>query len=280
VQLADKKRLSLTRLFERVDEVLAHRPVGMVDLYGGEPLLLPSEYINELKEGLHARGIDDLNIITNLSVNNAVMHDPDWYLSVSYDFDARERHEHVFQQMLKMEREFSILILATPEVLAKTPDEIVGTLNLLANLSSVEIKPYSPNQANQLPVGYPEYEAFIKQLYERQSEMKFEFVNAQQIQESLSGQRNAFSDDHVYITPSGQFGVLEFDEADNEFFLEMDSIDAYFAWCDTEKTRVLTSGCSGCTYFGRCLSEHLRDVQSTDQSCNGFIHLLQWAETQ
>jgi hypothetical protein len=279
-QLGDKQRLKLSRLFERVDEVLAVAEVGMVDLYGGEPLLLPVEYLTELKAGLHLRGIDDLNIITNLSMNNPVVHDPDWYLSVSYDFDAREKSDLVFQQMLKMEREFCILMLASPALLAKNPDEIIGTLNLLANLSSVEIKPYSPNQANQLPVSYPEYEAFIKVLHARRDEMKFDFVNAQQLDEVIAGRGNAFSDDHVYVTPTGKFGVLEFDAQDNEFFLELDSIDEYFAWCVTEKERVQNSGCSGCRYLGRCLSEHLRDVQSTEYSCNGFIHLIQWAEQQ
>lgn len=279
-QLGDRMRLPLSVLFERIDEVREHREIGMVDLYGGEPLLLPAEYIDELKAGLHARGIDDLNVITNLSVNNPVMHDDDWYISVSYDFEAREKHEHVFQQMLKMQREFAILILATPEVMAKDPDDIINTLNLLSNLSSVEIKPYSPNQANQLPVSYLDYEAFIKVLYKRRNEMKFDFVNAQQIQESLDGTRNAFSDDHVYITPEGKFGVLEFDQDDNEFFLEMDRIEEYFQWCVTEKARVQASACSDCDYFGRCLSEHLREVKDTDESCNGFIHLLKWAEQQ
>jgi sulfatase maturation enzyme AslB (radical SAM superfamily) len=278
--LGNKQRVTLTRVFERIDEVLDHASVGMVDLYGGEPLLLPPEYINALKAGLHARGIDDLNIITNLSMNNPVVNDVDWYITVSYDFEAREQHDHVFQQMLKMERGFSILILATPTVLAKDPDEIIDTLNLLANLESVEIKPYSPNQANQLPVSYHDFEALVQTLYVRQDRMKFDFVNASQIHESLNGERSAWSDDHVYLTPTGQFGVLEFDEHENEYFLELDSIQAYFDWCVLEKARVRASGCNGCRFFGGCLSEHLRDVQSTVASCNGFIHLLEWAETQ
>jgi MoaA/NifB/PqqE/SkfB family radical SAM enzyme len=277
-QLGDKRRLTLSRLFERVDEVLSVADVGMVDLYGGEPLLLPEAYLDELKMGLHARGIDDLNIITNLSMNNPVVHDPDWYVSVSYDFEAREKHEHVFQQMLKMQRPFAILMLASPELMAKDVGEIIDTLNLLAQLESVEVKPYSSNQANQLAIGDEDYEDFIKRLMAQRDRMNFTFVNAHAIEESLSGRRNAFSNDHVYLTPSGQFGVLEFDDNLDEYFLELDSIDAYFDWAAWELTRVSASACGSCEYFGRCLSEHLRPVTDVERSCNGFYKLLRWAE--
>ena len=40
---------------------------------------------------------------------------------------------------------------------------------------------------------------------------------------SLQKKYNAFSNDHVYITFKGKFGVLEFDVNDNEYFLELDS---------------------------------------------------------
>lgn len=275
-QLSDRKRLDLNELFKRVDEVLEHSQIGTIDLYGGEPLLLPETYINEMKKGFHDRGIDDLNIITNMSVNNPAMFDLDWLLSVSYDFDAREKNELVFQQMLKMNRQFSILTLATPKVMAMDIDEFIGTFNMLSHLSCVEIKPYSSNQANQLQVSYLEYEEFVKKLCLRVDDMNFEFINLKQIKESVNGLRNSFSDDHVYITPEGRFAVLEFDKNDNEFFLELGSIDEYFDWCKVERDRVDKTACRNCSYYGNCLSEHLRDVKIADESCSGFINLLDW----
>lgn len=277
-QLGDRQRLDLKTLFNRIDEVLEHHEVGMVDLYGGETLLLPESYINEMKEGLHSRGIDDLNIITNLSVNNNVVEDLDWFISVSYDFEARERSDHVFQQMLKMKRRFSILTLASPAVLKMDPDELINTFNLLSQLESVEIKPYSSNQANRLDVSYLQYEEFIKQLLLRKSDMNFSFSNLNQIESSLKGTRNSFSDDHIYITPAGKFAVLEFDSNDDEFFLELDSVQQYLDWCTLERDRVSKTTCSNCKYYGNCLSEHLREVKTLDKSCNGFINLLNWSE--
>lgn len=278
-QLGDKTRLSLTRLFERVDEVMEHYDIEMVDLYGGETLLLPKEYLDAMKFEFHRRGIEDLNLITNLSVNNPVMNDVDWMMSVSYDFEAREKHELVFNQMLKMEREFNILMLASPELMEKDVDGIIDTLNLLAHLHSVEIKPYSSNQANDLDADFVDFEEFVKKFLERQDKMRFDFTNAKQIQQSLAGERNAFSDDHLYITPTGDLAVLEFDDQDREYFLSLADVDAYRDWCALEKNRVMNTTCASCEYLGRCLSEHLRSVMDTDRSCNGFIGLLRWADS-
>jgi hypothetical protein len=233
-----------------------------------------------MKDGFHERGIEDLNLITNLSVNNPVMNDQDWMMSVSYDFEAREKHDLVFNQMLKMEQEFNILMLASPTLMEKDVDEIIQVLNILSNLHSVEIKPYSSNQANNLDTEYVDFEVFVMKFLERMDDMKFDFTNAKLIEASLSGRRSAYSDDHVYITPTGRFAVLEFDNQNQEYFLEMDSVDGYRQWCETEKSRVRSNVvCSSCNYLGRCLSEHLREVSPEDQSCNGFIGLLRWADT-
>jgi hypothetical protein len=99
------------------------------------------------------------------------------------------------------------------------------------------------------------------------------------LHEAIRMDRNSFSDDHVYITPSGKFGVLEFDLNDNEYFLELDSFEKYLEWCLIEKSRIYKNQfCSNCEFSGKCLSEHLRKVTSLDDSCNGFHNLIKWAQ--
>ena len=74
-----------------------------------------------------------------------------------------------------------------------------------------------------------------------------------------------------------KFGTLEFDENDNEYFLEFERFEEYLEWTEVEKDRVTNNFyCSKCDYLGSCLSEHLRDVKSLEYSCNGFKHLLDW----
>jgi hypothetical protein len=167
-------------------------------------------------------------------------------------------------------------MLASPELIKKDVGEMVTMLNSLNNLVSVEIKPYSTNQANQLDVNFIQFEEFVK-MWVINTDKKFTLTNESLLQSVIDKQRNSFSDDHVYITPSGKYGVLEFDLNDNEFFLECQTLDEYTEWCKKEKNRVTKNiFCSNCNHLGHCLSEHLRDVKSIDNSCNGFKRLIDW----
>lgn len=276
-QLGNRDRLCLETLEQRLDEVIdAGYEVTHVDLYGGEVSLLPKAYLDELKIVLASRGITDIVMNTNLTAVNSVTLDEDYELSVSYDFGAREKNDLVFNNMLSLPRWYDVLVLASRELLdTVSADEFVQTFNLLTNMRCVEIKPYSTNQANQQPVTFDEYEQLVYDVMTHPAR-KFYFENETQIQKSLDGQRNAFSDDHLYITPYGQFAVLDFDLNDHEYFRVMKDIPEYEKWCDNEKKKVEANPiCSACPFKGSCLSEHLRDVKSLEHSCNGFHNLLQ-----
>jgi hypothetical protein len=208
---------------------------------------------------------------------NDTLIDHDFYLSVSYDFDVREQHERVWNNMFKLKRPFSILMLASDRLVEKNVDEMIQQFNLLKNLQSVEIKPYSSNQANNLQVVFSEFEDFVKRWITSPIQKKFEFINEYLIQDVIAKERNSFSDDHIYITPEGKFAVLEFDLNDNEYFLHCETFEDYLNWCEKEKRRVAKNKfCSSCEYFGNCLSEHLREVKDLKNSCNGFKNMIDW----
>lgn len=277
-QLSDRKMLDLSILEKRLDEILSYKSIEMVDLYGGEVSLLPHEYVMSIKNILHARNIYDINIITNLSVVNDIILDKDFYISVSYDFDAREKSNIVWKNLMSLNKKFSILMLASPELLKLDVDYIVNMFNLLSNLENVEVKPYSTNQANCLKVSNIDYETFVKKLITHKNR-KFHLTNELYLKGVISFQRNSFSDDHIYITPSGNYSVLEFDLNDKEYFLEYSLFKQYLNWCNVEKDKISKNKfCSNCSYYGRCLSEHLRDVKTLDDSCNGFKFLIEWYE--
>lgn len=275
-QLSDKKLLSLDILNEKLFEIRAYETINQVDLYGGEIGLLSKQYVNDLKEVLYFHGIKKISLITNLSMINDIVTDSDFHLSVSYDFDAREDSDRVLKNMALLKKPFSILMLASPSLIEKDVDEMISTFNLLNNLISVEIKPYSTNQANQFKITFRDYEEFVKKWIVNKNK-KFQFVNTDLLKSVIDKTRSSFSDDHVYITPNGKYGVLDFDLNDNEFFLEYEKIEDYFDWCDREKVRVKRNKyCNSCQYYGNCLSEHLREVKSLDNSCNGFKLLIDW----
>lgn len=275
-QLSDSTKLSIDRLKDMLKEVSQYYTIEHVDLYGGEVFLLPKGYLREIKDVV-LNYVEFMNVNTNLSAINDLVQDPAFDISVSYDFDAREKHEEVAANMLRLENPFSVLMLASPILIQKNPDDIIKFFNMFAQLKSVEVKPYSTNQANSLQVTDEQFESFVKSLIDSPIEKNFELGNERLLDDVLSGDRNAFSDDHVYITPNGKFAVLEFDKDNKEYFLELGSIEDYQNWTIAERNRVTANQfCSSCDYFGRCLSEHLREVNSVDKSCNGFYKLIKW----
>ena len=279
-QLKDPERLCLEALEQRLIEVTEQYDVHHVDLYGGELLLLPKEYLFALRDLLHQYGIDDIVLVSNLTVVNDVARCEDFDLTVSYDLWAREKSEQVFSNLLMLPRPYTLLTLLSRDFLDKVSvDDYVNELNILNQMKCAEIKPYSTNQANQQTVSYKEYEDFVWAVINH-PKRKFYFENRTQVKEAVEGLKNAYSDDHLYITPQGRFAVLDFDENDLEFFKEVDGIHGYRNWCQIERFRVEGNlFCGACPYKGKCLSEHLRDVKSLDNSCNGFRGLLdRWAE--
>lgn len=275
-QLSDRALLPLNILSDRIAEIMSYTNVDMVDIYGGEIGLLPEQYWNDLIFMLHSYGIDDINLITNLSMLNSITTDNRVHTSVSYDFDARESSEKVWRNMVMLTKPFSVLMLASPELIKQDVDYMVSMFNTLGNIISVEIKPYSSNQANQLQVSYTDYEEFVKKWIQNKNK-KFQLNNSNLLDSVLDGSRNSFSDDHIYITPAGNYSVLEFDLNENEYFKEYKTFEEYLDWCKLEKVRVLKNEfCSKCDYYGKCLSEHLREVKNLDNSCNGFVNLIEW----
>lgn len=275
-QLSDKTTLSLPRLQELLAEVSESYTIDHIDLYGGEVFLLPKQYLLDLRDML-LEYVPTIHVNTNLSLVNEVVKDPAWHLSVSYDFEAREKSDVVMFNMFKLEREFSVLMLAGPVLMQKRVDDIVSFFNMFTHLKTVEVKPYSANQANNLPVTFTDYEEFVKKLITARIPKNFSLTNEHLLDDVLDGDANSFSDDHIYITPNGKLAVLEFDDQDKEFFLELDSVQAYQDWTQEEKVRVAGNAhCSSCEYFGKCLSEHLREVKNPENSCSGFYKLIEW----
>jgi sulfatase maturation enzyme AslB (radical SAM superfamily) len=279
-QLSDPSKLSLVDLDARIKEIKKYFEIPMVDLYGGEIGLLPDAYVNDLCILLENNGINDINIITNLSMINDVIRNPNFYVTVSYDFDCREQHDRVWNNMLQLTKEFSILILASPGILAKDVNEMILQLNLLDHLTSVEIKPYSTNQANCHSVTNIEFEEHVKKWISSPISKNFLFVNEDNITKSIDGTRNAFSNDHIYITPEGKFAVLEFDLNDNEYFKSLDNIEDYIKWADNEPELNISQICRECDYYGTCLTEHYRYVKTLDNGCNGYKGLLDWYKNE
>lgn len=270
-QLGDKTRAPLTVIKQRLDALAS---VDCIDLYGGEIALLPKRYLSDLID-LCLSYTDDVNIITNLTKIVSGFKDPRVTISTSYDFSAREQSDRVLANIVALGRSVSILTLVSREVLNTPQEEIIQLFNSLPGVHSVELKPYSSNQnTDQDEVQHYEYEDFLLAWLSRTDTMQFECVNQAIVEDVLSSTRNAFSSNHIYITPTGEFAVLEFDENNREYFLPV-TLNEYQEWVTAEAGR-RPDACLTCSYNGRCLTEHHR--HSHDGGCDGFIKVLERME--
>ena len=277
-QLNDRKTATIGTIMKRLEEIDV--PITHVDLYGGEIGLLPDEYLNKLIDDIKTEYNCSISIITNLSAIRDVFLRPDIDLSVSYDFNAREKEQIVFTNMLKLEREFSILTLASELVILNDVDFMISALNALTNLTAVEIKPFSSTTHRQQKVTDIEFEEFIKKWIDSPIEKNWQFINQDKIEECLDGVYSAFSDNHVYITPSGRFAVLDFDNKGNERFTELSNFDKFWEWSVKEKDTGVSEVCKSCKYFGGCLTEHYKWVVHRELGCNGYFNLLEWYDNE
>ena len=275
-QLNDRHKITPLWLENSLQQITDE--VGHVDLYGGEIGLLSPEYYYSLKKSIRNHYKGPININTNLSAFPDFFRDDDVTLSVSYDFHAREKEQHVLNNMMNANKDLSVLILASPKVLEMDVEFMIFTLNMISNVKSVEIKPYSVNQANQHNVTHKDFEDFVIRFDEANTVKNFNFQNIDNIYDSIEGKYDAFSNDHVYITPRGKFGVLEFDKYDREYFKEYDTYHEYQTWAREEPENNLSDICKACSYYGKCLTEHYRYVHDLTNSCNGYKGLLDYYE--
>jgi len=280
-QLKSKKTIDLEKLHFCLREIQAYKKIGHVDLYGGEILLLDQHYAQQMVDIIYKYTDQRINLITNLSMWNDYFLSGEFEISVSFDYFAREKFELVYKNMSLLGFEFSVLILASKEVVHmsdKQLDEFIGLLNSLSFLKSVEIKPFSRSSFNYHSyVPDEEFEEFVKRWILKREQFKFDFVNEIKLKAVCSKSLSAWSDDHLYINPDGRLVVLDFNDKNDEFFLELENVDSYIAWGEAEKARTFKNeACSQCSFLGHCLSEHLRPVHNSEASCNGYRNLINW----
>ena len=110
---------------EDLDRLLNDIPsIEYVDLYGGEIGALKKDYFYGLKDTVRKHYDNEINIITNYSMLHDGFYEDDVYLSVSYDFEAREKSDLVYENMLLSPVPIAVLILASPVILEKDVEEM------------------------------------------------------------------------------------------------------------------------------------------------------------
>jgi hypothetical protein len=219
-QLGSKDLLPIPVLAGRLEDILnSGYRIGQVEIDGGELTLMPEEYLYSLKWILHYYGITDIVLITNLtSITSSVIMDDQFSLAVSYDFEHTEQQEKVWNNLVNLQRPFSILTVACEDVVKSNPTSMVEEINSLHHCLSWEIRPYGLKKNV--------FDDFIKSISD-QPNKRFQFYNTEVPQETIKRPYGEFSGLVLHITPSGQYGLVEADLEGNEYLLETNNLFQY-----------------------------------------------------
>jgi sulfatase maturation enzyme AslB (radical SAM superfamily) len=275
-QLAAKKIIPGDLLFQKLSELSARRTIKYVDIYGGEITLVPEDEVLELLSIVRMFYRGKLNLITNFTKITEYFYRDDLEISVSWDSKARARHKEVLKNMHGFKKDFHILMLASDDLMREGVLSLIQTLNEIRHLASVEIKPYSQSVHTKKKTNFVKFENWIQQWIDLRHEMNFDFINLSKITDCLKKDTSSWSDDHLYLTPDGQFAVLDFTPDGEEKFVVVDGVDGYEEWCMSEYVKFSSDPvCGSCKFLGHCLSEHLQKVPNRENSCSGFYNLLE-----
>jgi len=267
-QLIDLKKLSMT-----LNYISSFYDIVHVDIYGGEPTLLPVNFALELHEL-----IKTYNCTTNVITNLTTLKHPLLYVcdsvGISYDFNLREFHSLVKENIKLFPRDKHILTLATNDLMSMSHEDIITQLSELS-IDSWEIKPYSKSRNNQFDFDHDKYEQFVFDVHA--SDKPFMFINTDNILSSINFNNVSYSNNHIYITPNSEMCVLDFDENDCEFFRFVPNMLYYVHWCKKEYDKYSKHQlCKACDYQHRCISEHL--LVTKELKRNGFPNLIRMVE--
>ncbi len=266
-QLSSRQIVDLKTLTNTLSIIDNYEQITHIDIYGGEPTLLPFNWSIELVDILRSNTKATINIITNLStINHPLLFLTDT-VGISYDFDKREQYEKVRENIRVFPRKKHIITLINQLHHLNHIDAYIEELTSL-RIDSWELKPFSVSKYNNMFIeDFNMFENFVKTVIEK--ECFFEIIN----EKNIINKTNSFSNDHIYILPDGKMYVLDFNEQ-KEYFRLVNNIQEYIEWTINEHTLFTTDVlCVNCQYNGKCLSEHLKVY---DNTCNGFPNLIKW----
>jgi sulfatase maturation enzyme AslB (radical SAM superfamily) len=281
--LEDRKLLDLDILDRHLDEIQRTSPIEYIDIYGGEISILPPTYVRELCSIIEKYYKGEISIVSNFVrpekyfFHETFFNPQQYKLFVSYDFDCRQNHNQVWTNIQAYNGDINILCVATPCLMSKNIEDMIQFFNSSHNIVSVDIKSYSSSMHNDLGVKWSNYESFMQKWISAKTKKQFTCRIEYNLAECISGSRNAWNDNHIFISPSGNMEIIQFDPNGREYFTKLESLDEFFKYANLEKEKIKNNiYCSRCTWIGKCLTEQYREVLEINNSCNGFKNLIDW----
>lgn len=244
-----------------IDKLNLAKP-STIEIYGGEVGLLPDDYIPKI---VNAFPNSKISVITNGFLIKEWMTDERIELNVSFDFDTRPHHNTVLNNILLLNRPISINILVTSDLMKRDVLSDINFVESINNIKNIDLKLYNSNQANNYD---------FNKIFLQYAAIWLDNSSKCSLKRLISSPYGYFDVEHLYLTPSGRFAVLDFDKNGREYFSELEDITSFKNWQKKELDMV-TNNCYSCEFLGRCLTEHYKPTDSIDVYCSGSRILLE-----
>lgn len=192
---------------EAIDDTFNNLDIGEVTISGGEPTLLPFEYLFTMLTKIREHFSGRINFETNFTNSEVCAKLKDKFninIVVGYDFHIRPLGQDIWNKLYECHHKFDIKICASPFII-KThhPNLIIRKLSVLKNLENVEITRYVKNENNQWNIADNIFENFVKRFIETDFKTNFNFLNYSKVKD------NTFLYKDLYLQPNGNLEYLE-----------------------------------------------------------------------
>lgn len=132
-QLDKGDLLDLDWLEKQIKEI----PAEQIDILGGEPSLLPEEYLDRLISICRNKTGKKPGMYSNLIIKSPLLDKVE--LTVSYDPGSRQKSSRVLANMLTLEQPFEINTIATKPAIERGPEYLIKLAARMPNLKRITL---------------------------------------------------------------------------------------------------------------------------------------------
>lgn len=232
-----------------------------INILGGEPSILPLSYQEKLINICTKAANEKPYYITNLFKVSPLLEK--CRPIVSYDFELREQHRTVFQNMLNLEIDFSISTVLTKYLV----EEIGATRYLklirsLKNCKRADLDLYYKGKHDQED-HTPDNDALIAFIKEVMIDDKVNLAPLSAMRHHIDASFDNISDYFAFM-PENKYGVrLDYENGPYKVF------DTYYEAYDYFKSKIKNSRCQSCEFLNTCW------YPCSDDICRGNRPMLE-----
>lgn len=267
----NNKVLSIEKIKQRVNEISSKYKIDRVVLFGGEISLLNKNYIDELYNFLNKY---DLSFVTNLSQDWFINYSlcKNVHLSISLN-EERPYYKETLEKIKKLRnvKNICLSVVVLPSILNKNPSELLSFYEDLGlDIIFIQYHPsiYCDVKYN---ITTKQFSNFLYNILKEKEKYEYSFTIHNEIILKDDTYKST-ADNFLFINPNGNFSSIKYNEKEEEYYVEFNTLKEWESFCKEEKTWYYKK-CNNCKYFGKCKAEHL--INLNKNNCSGLYNLLE-----